>query len=271
MSDDPNAVPPPRNDNATPRAEAMAHAFVANLVGGLRFYSRLPIGFVPHTAPELNRIAPVLPLVSLLLGLGPAVLMVVLTLCGLPSVYAAGIAVAVSLVLTGAMAEDALADACDGLFGGTTPERRLEIMRDSRIGTYGTLALILVTLGRWSALSFLMATGHILAPLIAAAVLSRGALPVMIHALPHARRDGMAVAAGVPPRETVLLGLGVAAAIAVVMTGWAVVATVLAVAAAALLVGLVARAKIGGQTGDILGAAQQTGELAALATLCATI
>jgi adenosylcobinamide-GDP ribazoletransferase len=174
-------------------------------------------------------------------------------------------------LLTGAMHEDGLADSADGLFGGWEKTRRLEIMRDSRIGTYGMLALLYVALGRWAALSFLMATGHNLAPLLTAAVLSRAALPVVMHALPPARSDGLGAATGAPPRLTVVFGLILALLIGLLLTGWAVIPATLAAAGAALVVALTAQAKIGGQTGDILGATQQLAELAILATLCALI
>ena len=121
-------------------------------------------------------------------------------------------ALAVMALLTGAMHEDGLGDSADGLFGGWTAARRLEIMKDSRIGTYGMLALLLVTLGRWSALTFLIATGHVLGPLIAAAVLSRAALPVAMLALPAARPDGLSRATGTPPRAGGGAGAGAGAA-----------------------------------------------------------
>lgn len=276
MSDDPNAVPPPRNDNATPRAEAMAHAFVANLVGGLRFYSRLPIGFVPHTAPELNRIAPVLPLVSLLLGLGPAVLMVVLTLCGLPSVYAAGIAVAVSLVLTGAMAEDALADACDGLFGGTTPERRLEIMRDSRHGTYGVSALVLLLLLRTLAVGGIAAVHPFAgaAAWLASGIVARSASLWLPLALTPARSDGASAAAGRVGAPAFWFGAAVAAVLSIVLatpfagiTG-AIVALFVAVGLVVMWTRL-CRSLIGGHTGDCVGALQALVEIGMLSVFFA--
>jgi adenosylcobinamide-GDP ribazoletransferase len=190
---------------------------------------------------------------------------------GLVPGVAAALVLALMALLTGAMHEDGLADSADGLFGGWEPARRLEIMRDSRIGTYGTLAVLYVALARWAALSFLMATGHILAPLLTAAVLSPAALPVVMHAQPPARSDGLAVATGAPPRLTVIFGLLLALAIGLLLTGWAVIPATLAVAGATLLVALTAQARIGGQTGDILGATQQLAELAVLASLCALI
>src|SRR5690606_7211497 len=134
----------------------------------------------------------------------------ILLAIGIVPGVAAAVVLAILALLTGAMHEDGLADSADGLFGGWEKVRRLEIMKDSRIGTYGMLAVLMVTLARWSALTFLMATGHILAPLVAAAMLSRAALPVIMYALPPARDDGLAVATGTPPRAAIILGLAVA-------------------------------------------------------------
>jgi adenosylcobinamide-GDP ribazoletransferase len=92
-----------------------------------------------------------------------------------------------------------------------------------------------------------------------------------MHALPPARSDGLGAATGAPPRLTVVFGLILALLIGLLLTGWAVIPATLAAAAAALVVALTAQAKIGGQTGDILGATQQLAELAVLATLCALI
>jgi adenosylcobinamide-GDP ribazoletransferase len=206
-------------------------------------------------------------LVALIAGLAGWILMAL----GLVPGVAAAAVLAVGAMLTGAMHEDGLSDSADGLFGGWTVARRLEIMKDSRIGTYGMLALLLVTLARWSALSFLMATGHLLAPLIAAAMISRAALPVAMIALPFARTEGLAQATGEPPRMAAALGLLLTLIAALLLTGVAAIPAMVAAAVMVLLVGLVALAKIGGQTGDILGAMQQLAEVAVLGVLCGAI
>ncbi|MDB5623829.1 MAG: adenosylcobinamide-GDP ribazoletransferase, partial [Devosia sp.] len=113
----------------------------------LRFFSRLPSGSSPHERPDLARIAPVLPLASLLIGAGPALILAA-GAQAMPPMLAAALAVAALVLAGGAMAEDALADSADGLFGGHTVERRLEIMKDSRHGTYGVAALCLLLIMR---------------------------------------------------------------------------------------------------------------------------
>lgn len=205
------------------------------------------------------------PLVGLLIsGLAVAVAYGVQS-AGLP-VGAVAIGLVLQVMLSGAMHEDGLADTSDGLWGGWTPERRLEIMKDSHIGTYGVIALVLAFLWRWSLWSALIW----LAPLaiVAAAALSRAAMPVVMAALPHAREGGLSHATGRPPRPAVAAGAVLAAVIAVLCVGIpAALLAIGAAGAAALGVALIARAKIGGQTGDILGAVQIVAELACLTAL----
>ena len=188
---------------------------------------------------------------------------------GLGAGVAAGIVLILQALLTGAMHEDGLADTADGLWGGWTRERRLEIMKDSHIGSYGVLALLLVTLVRWSALAALIAGGQ-WAALIAAGTLSRAPMAVMMALMPNARGAGLSQAVGRPAFGTALVALVLALVVATLLVG--PVATLMATMLAALpcaALALTARAKLGGQTGDILGAAQQLAEAAVLAALAA--
>ncbi|MBI6629840.1 adenosylcobinamide-GDP ribazoletransferase [Pontibaca salina] len=190
---------------------------------------------------------------------------------GLPGVITALLVLGAQIIITGAMHEDGLADSADGIWGGFDAKRRLAIMRDSHIGTYGVLALILSLGLRWGALTGLIVSGYLWGPLLVAATLSRAGLPVLMATLPHARSDGLSHRVGRPETATVavavLLGLG----FALMGTGW--LALLVATTLAAVLTGLgaLAKARIGGQTGDILGAAQQLGEIAVLLTLLAVI
>jgi adenosylcobinamide-GDP ribazoletransferase len=116
------------------------------------------------------------PLVGLLVGLLASTFAAILIRIGLPTgMVAAAILLGLS-ILTGAMHEDGLADAADGLWGGTTPERRLEIMKDSHIGSYGVIALVAGFALRWSALSALLAGGWLWSPVLVAAIISRAAM-----------------------------------------------------------------------------------------------
>ena len=184
----------------------------------------------------------------------------------------AALVLAAQAMLTGAMHEDGLADTADGLWGGWTRARRLEIMRDSHIGSYGVLALILVMLIRWSALSALIGADMLWPAVIAAAVLSRVPMAVMIAALPNARGSGLSQSVGQPSSGTALVACGLGLAVAVLVAGpSAALWMVLVGALPCVALALVARARIGGQTGDILGASQQLTEAAALAAFAATL
>ncbi|MDE4191653.1 adenosylcobinamide-GDP ribazoletransferase [Phaeobacter gallaeciensis] len=188
---------------------------------------------------------------------------------GLPPLVAAGLALAMQILLTGAMHEDGLADTADGLWGGFEQARRLEIMKDSQIGTYGVLALILGLGLRWVALAALLETAGPW-PLLALAMLSRAAMPVLMYALPHARADGLSRSVGRPRALPVVLGGVLALGLAlpcIALSQLLAVAAIMAVVTAGL--GALARVKIGGQTGDILGATQQLCELTGLLVLLA--
>lgn len=180
-----------------------------------------------------------------------------------PGIVAAMI-LSVQVATTGAMHEDGLSDSLDGLWGGATRERRLEIMKDSNIGSYGVLALVLSMLLRWSAIAALVAGSGWVVALIAAAMLSRGGMVALATALPFARPGGLSASVGQPPQSAVMLALALAVLGALMLAGWAGLAAAIACAVALTLWALIARARIGGQTGDILGAGQQIAEIIAL-------
>jgi len=184
----------------------------------------------------------------------------------LPAGVAAGLGLAALIALTGALHEDGLADCADGLGGGKSASQALEIMRDSRVGSYGALALILSVGLRWAALAALAPVWGVLALAIAGGI--GRALMVPATALAgYARTEGLgrSVAGGAGPVE-VLAALGTALVLALV-GGWAgLVALVLAAGiAGGFLLFLVHR--IGGYTGDGLGAIAQLGEIAVMLVL----
>jgi adenosylcobinamide-GDP ribazoletransferase len=182
------------------------------------------------------------------------------------------------VVATGALHEDGLADVADGFGGGATRERRLEIMRDSRIGAYGGAALVLALALRIGALATLLDR---LGPpaataLVLAASLSRVAALLPMALLPPARADGLSAGVGRPGRASLAVasGTGLALAGLAVPLGlpWHGVALMVALAGlAALALTRLARGKIGGQTGDVIGACQQAAEIAALVGLVAAV
>ena len=231
----------------------------------LALLTRLPVPRLPDGAFDGQaRAAWAFPLVGLVVGLLAGGAGLAGLAIGLPAGVAAGLVLVAQVMATGAMHEDGLADTADGLWGGMTPERRLEIMRDSRVGTYGLLALVLSVGLRWQALAVLLPMGIV--PLILAEVVSRAMVTVLMTALPHARKDGLARHVGRPPAWPVGLALGLAAVVTAGLGGvaalaWALIGPGLLVAP---LLGRLAMHRLGGQTGDILGATQQLTALAVL-------
>lgn len=238
------------------------------LVVGLQFLTRLPVPAVPMVEGDLRRATAVFPLVGALVGgiaLGAWALVEPL-LGALPAAIAA---VAVAVAVTGAFHEDGLADTYDGLWGGWDPTARVEIMRDSRIGTYGACALLLGLAARIGLLAGLTLPGAARALLVGHTV-SRAVILVQIRWLAPISDRGSGAQVADPLG---LLGSSVAAGttllVCVVALGWwtpAVLAAALLVTAA---LRRAARRRIGGLTGDVLGATQQLALLAVLATVVA--
>lgn len=243
-----------------------------DLVMALRFFSRLPTGSSAHQEPDLGRIAMALPFAALIMGLIPLAISAGGTLIGLPPLFAAVLAVAAMVLVGGGMMEDALADAADGLFGGSTKERRLEILKDSRHGTYGVAALCLFLVLRVAALGSLSHPIGAGAIWLAANILGRSGGLWIAVALSPARADGAAATVGALPPWCFWVGTLLAFLLGLVIAAPA--SSLLGVILALFAVGLVAvgwtalcRKLVGGQTGDLIGAAGALGEIAALGML----
>ncbi len=233
----------------------------------LVFLTRLPVRS-RHRLP-LAETAPWFPVVGAVVGLLAGTVFAAATLAGVPSFPAAILVLACLVLLTGALHEDGLADCADAL-GPHDRERRLQAMRDSRIGSFGTMALILVTLARVAGLSTLWDPLMQVAALVVVGALSRSAMVVLMAAVPPARSEGLAAQAGRPDTRSVAIACGLAALLALLLLGPLTAAALIAVALAVLVGwGWLARRAFGGQTGDVLGAGQQLVEAAALLTLTA--
>ncbi|MGJ8544923.1 MAG: adenosylcobinamide-GDP ribazoletransferase [Sulfitobacter sp.] len=232
--------------------------------------TRLPQPLLPrHAFAAAGRAAWAYPLVGALVGVIGLLAGQIAGALGLGEALAAGIALGAMILCTGAMHEDGLADCADGFWGGLNKARRLEIMRDSQIGSYGVLALVMITSLRWSALVTL-AWVNIWA-VVAAAALSRAMMPWIMTRLPHARRDGLSRSVGaVPPRAAIQAAL-IGGGIALLCTGFSAVMALLLAAATAWGVMALAKSKIEGQTGDVLGAAQQLCETVILLSFAALL
>jgi adenosylcobinamide-GDP ribazoletransferase len=266
--------PAPFPPNAARRA-------IDDLLACLRFFSRLPLPAAPsgqdaYAAPDLSRLALMAPIAGALIGSIGALALWIAYALGLPPLVSAGLATGVLVLTAGALHEDGLADVADGFGGGATRERKLAIMRDSRIGAFGAIALALSLILRVGALSALLehSPGRGAAALVLAGAASRAFCLLPLALLPPARADGLGAGVGVgrlAPRRAVAAGLValiVAAALGLLALGLgsALLAWCLALAAA-LTMSAIARRQIGGQTGDVAGAAQQLAEIACLCGL----
>ena len=250
-------------------------AWWADLKVALALLTRLPMGPSGDAeAPDIARAGRVMPLAGALIGLVGAAAFWLSGGLGLPPLVSGLVAVAATILFTGAFHEDGLADTADGLGATAERARRLEIMRDSRTGTYGALALILSVGLRAAALAAIAASGAgaVAVALISAHALARALPPAVMAWAPLARSDGLAAGAGRPEPAQAWLALGLGALIALLLLdfGTAVAAMAAAGLAAGALV-LLARARIGGYTGDVLGAIEQAGEVAVLLAAAAAV
>ncbi|MGH6856636.1 MAG: adenosylcobinamide-GDP ribazoletransferase [Methylocella sp.] len=240
----------------------------------LGFFTRLPCPLgasKSNTRPlaKFPRAVRMLPVAGGLIGAIAALVMTVASGLGFPPPLAAPLAICSLVLFCGAMHEDGLADCADGFLGGTTRERKLEIMADSRIGTFGAVALVLSLYLRAASLALIADESLRLAGavLIGAAALSRAASLMPLALLPPARDSGAGFAAGKPERAALAVAacLAVVFALAPVVAGAHLARSLAAIAAAtgaAYAVVPLARKHIGGQTGDVAGAAQQLSEIA---------
>ena len=246
--------------------------FAADVRVALLFCTRLPI---PNAAPvvgaDIARAGWAFPVAGAIVGLIAAGVYWLAGLAGLPSLPAAGLTVAATLIVTGCLHEDGLADVADA-FGGHTRERRLEIMRDSRVGTYGACALSMSLLLRTAALASIAAPAVAAPVLIAAHTAARAGMPLFMGLLPTARVDGLAAEVGRPLPVSIAAAvlLGVIALFVALGSAAGFCAIVLLAAALALLAWLCIR-QFGGQTGDVLGAVEQFGEIAILLVAAALL
>lgn len=248
------------------------HGILDDLLSAFALLTRLPLPGRDADGPHRqSRSVWAYPLVGAAVGALSALVWLAAQFAGLGLPLAAGLAIATQVLITGALHEDGLADFVDGLGGGRDMETRLAIMRDSRIGAYGVIALI-VSLGlRWGAVAGL-ALHNVVAGLICAALLGRLALVALLALLSPARIDGLGAMVANPPRRSVILAFVLG--LTIVVLHLPSVAALLAFAAMALGVGVIAmlaRRKIGGYTGDVLGAGAQVSETAVLLTLAASI
>jgi adenosylcobinamide-GDP ribazoletransferase len=242
---------------------------IQDVVTAFMLLTRLPLGrFSGAGASDLGRSTWAFPVIGLVVGLLGGLVYWTMHRLGVPALLASSWTWAAILLITGAFHEDGLADTADGFGGGGTRERKLEIMRDSRIGTYGAAALGLSLLLRVSAVAALERPHLVLVALVAATMVGRGAMIVPLLVLQPARADGMVAGMREIPRWSAVLGLGLAG-LALLVCLPVAKAIVVAIAALAASFGLarLARSQIGGHSGDVLGATEVMVECVTLTAL----
>jgi adenosylcobinamide-GDP ribazoletransferase len=233
-----------------------------------QFLTRLPVGDPPFDDRALQRSIGAFPLVGLIVAVAVCGVRYVAGLV-LPDLAATIAAIAAGAIVTGAFHEDGFADTFDGLWGGGTPERRLEIMRDSRLGTYGTLALIMLIAAKLALLAPLPWDAFTRA-VVAGMVLGRASSLPLMRWMEPAPGSSAALAGSPSNAALVLGGCTVIITVGVTFGVWAWLPLV-AGAAVVLVCAAVIRTKLGGINGDTLGATNQLVEVATYACAAALI
>ena len=241
-----------------------------DLGDALRFFTRLPVPAGAAAPLDFNRAAWAAPIAGAIIGLIGAGALALASCLGLPRLVSAGLSTAALVATTGALHEDGLADAADGFGGGATRERKLDIMRDSRIGAFGATALMLALILRVSALAAAVKGGFAFAAgaLVVAAAVSRAGALAPLALLGPARQEGAGASAGPLSMRAFVGACAVALAVAIALgffsigLGRALCGAIGGAVGAAAMCGLAHR-QIGGQTGDVAGAAQQWAEIGA--------
>ncbi|MGF0538486.1 adenosylcobinamide-GDP ribazoletransferase [Agrobacterium sp. ES01] len=250
-------------------------------VRSIAFLSRIPVprSFFSGTGPSISGGVQTFPLAGALILAGPAILLWLLLAADAPVYLAAFLVLTLQTMITGALHEDGLSDAADGLFGGRDKDHALTIMKDSRVGSYGVIAMVLSFGLRASAIG---AIATRIDPIEAAlclpavAALSRALMVWHWSAIGPAKTDGVAASQGEPTRDAVTAALIAAAIVAFALlwpsAGFApmLFASAMAALACAAFTAFV-RKCIGGHTGDTIGATQQICECLMLASLALAV
>lgn len=267
---------PPRPLLVCPRFHSPLTTMLQELrlfLTAVQFFTRLPVpAWVGHSAQQLNQAARYFPLVGVLVGaLSAAVLWLGMQV--LPFSLAVGLSMAASILITGAFHEDGLSDFADGMGGGYTLEKTLAIMKDSHVGAYGVIALVLVLLLKYQAL---LALGDLhslpllAATLIAAHSISRLMAASLMLTQRYIRDDDSTrakpAAQQISPVSFAIATLTGIAALGILFAVGVHIVAILAAVGAALLMRIYLawrlQQRLGGYTGDCLGAVQQLSELA---------
>jgi adenosylcobinamide-GDP ribazoletransferase len=254
------------------RIAAIAGDWIDDLRLATGLLTRVPMPHLGGVMPAgLARAQRAFPLVGAVIGLVVGLADLSLLGIGIPPLVAATLALGAGAALTGALHEDGLADVGDGFGGGHDRATKLLIMRDSRLGTYGAIILLVSFSARLSALASLPAVA-IVPGLVVAHALGRAAIPVLAARMPFARDDGLGKSAGRPEAASAITAIIIAAVIALLcLSGKEALLALAVTVAGAAAMALLAWRQIGGVTGDVFGATEQVAETAVLIMLAARL
>ncbi len=231
----------------------------------LSFFTRIPIGKRDFGSLTLAQAATYFPIVGAVIGLFTGGFYLAMLWLGLPNMVSAWLTVVFQLLLTGCLHEDGLADTADGLASGRDREQKLSIMRDSRIGSYGVLALITIISLRANLIGSFTGNFVTIIVFVATATCSRAFLAVFMQTISYARNYGLAVRAGKPAIEQTIIAISIGV-FSLLLTG-KILATLTGVFSLAIIyvvIKQITNKNFGGITGDVLGATQQISEVAML-------
>lgn len=237
----------------------------------LVFFTRLPLPAFNAPDRKLGDAMWAAPLAGLAIALVGWLVGLLAVALGIPTLPTAALVLGALLLTTGCLHEDGLSDVADGFGGGKTLERKLEIMHDSRLGTYGGAALAVSLMLRWSALATAISHETALLALVAAHVGSRAIFAKLIRETPLASQSGLAASVGEIPDRSALLSLAIGAVALLCLGVFAAFVTVIALTAIIIGFRQLCLRQIGGLNGDTLGAAQQIAEITILLAASAAL
>ncbi len=243
-------------------------AWFDDLLFAIIFLTRVPVpaGSAAKTKPLATAMR-TFPVAGAMIGLVGGLTFLLASFLGAPGPLCGFIAMFALVILTGCLHEDGFADIADGFGGGYERQRKMDIMRDSRVGTYGGAALVLSLLIRGTAAGSLEPLDA-LAAMVAAAALGRGLIPISMTLNLSARSDGVGASSGYPTEGSMWTSILLALLIALVALGPAHGLLCFAVGAIGVcLLAIIAKRQIGGYTGDVLGAGAQLVDILVMITV----
>jgi len=234
----------------------------------LTLLTRIPINFDHDNIEDRARKASwAYPLVGAIIGAAASLIANILYAIGFPVTICIIMALITMISLTGGLHEDGLSDSADGLWGGKDKDSILKIMKDSRIGAYGAIALILVILGRYTTMSDLLKINQLFLPLVAAGAISRVPMVGAMVYMRPARTEGLSYSVGAPPSFSFIIALIIGVLSCILAVGLLSIFVFIGVGLSSIIIFYIINKKINGQTGDVLGASQQFAELIALSII----